>query len=304
MSLVAWFKGRGPNGFGYASTAEEVTEGVDLSGKTILITGVSSGLGAESARVLAKRGATILGTARSREKAQAACADLPGAVPLVCELSDPASIRACVDEVKALGVTLDVILANAGVMALQQRELVHGLEKQFFVNHIGHFVLVTGLLDVLADDGRVVILSSAAHAQAPEGGIRFDDLALERSYHPWTAYGQSKLANLLFARELSKRFEGTDKIAIALHPGVIATNLGRHMPLPLRVLFPIASVIAMKSVPQGAATQCYAAAHPDAVQHDGEYLADCNPAKCTRYGRDPALAERLWRETEAIIAAL
>ncbi|HJL38617.1 MAG TPA: SDR family NAD(P)-dependent oxidoreductase [Polyangiaceae bacterium LLY-WYZ-15_(1-7)] len=304
MSLYAMIRGRrGDNGFGYASTAEEVTAGVDLGGKTILITGVSSGLGQESARVLAARGATILGAARTREKAEAACREIGGAVPLACELADPASVRACVAEAKGHG-PLDVILCNAGIMALPERELVHGQEKQLFVNHVGHFLLVKGLLDAPADDGRVVMLSSAAHGWAPPAGIQLEDLSFERGYKPAVAYGQSKLANLLFARELAQRFEGTARTANAVHPGVIATNLGRHMPLVARALMPVASAVAMKSIPQGAATQCYVAAHPDAGRVSGEYWADCNVTKSSRHGRDLALAKRLWERTEEIVAAL
>lgn len=301
MSLYAWFKGAGPSGFGYASTAEQVTEGLDLTGKTILITGVNSGLGAESARVLHMRGARILGAARTLDKARDACAALgEEAVPLACELSEPASVKACVKAAAAHG-PIDVLLCNAGIMALPERTLAHGQELQFLTNHVGHFMLVTGLLGQLADDGRVVMLSSAAHAWAPPAGIQLDDLTFERGYSPNKAYGQSKLANLLFARSLAKRFEGTAKTANALHPGVIATNLGRHMPLAMRALMPVASALAFKSIPQGAATQCYVAAHPAVAEVSGEYFSDCNVAKSSRPGRDLELAEELWARTEEIV---
>lgn len=299
-------KGRsGASGFGYASTAEEVTEGLDLRGKTILLTGVNAGLGAETARVLAKRGARVLGAARTREKAEAAIGALgQGAEPLACELSEPASVRACVEAVKRLGAPLDAIVCNAGVMALPERTLVYGHELQFFTNHVGHFLLVTGLLDVLAAKARVVVLSSGAHHRAPEEGIRFDDLSFERGYSPWAAYGQSKLANLLFARALAKRLAGTGKTANAVHPGVIATDLWRHMNVAARVAAPIASAIAMKSVPEGAATQCFVATHPSLEGVTGEYFQDCNVAKSSRHGRDAAMAERLWSVTEDIVAKL
>lgn len=307
MSLVSLIKGRrGASGFGYASTAEEVTAGLDLTGKNILVTGVNSGLGQESARVLAMRGARIFGAARSEDKAAEACRALAGdPVPLACDLADPRSVRACVERVRELGVTLDVILCNAGIMALPKRTVVHGQEAQFFTNHVGHFMLVTGLLDRLSDAGRVVMLSSAAHAWAPKGGIQFDDLSFERGgYTPNRAYGQSKLANLLFARALARRFEGTNKTANAVHPGVIATNLGRHLSAPVRMLFPVVAAIAMKSVHQGAATQCYVAVHPSLEGVSGEYFADCNLAKSSRYSRDAALGERLWTVTEEIVSAL
>ncbi|MGE0787403.1 MAG: SDR family NAD(P)-dependent oxidoreductase [Sandaracinaceae bacterium] len=305
MSLYSMLRGhRGATGFGHASTAEQVTAGVDLSGETILITGINSGLGEESARVLHMRGARILGAARSLDKAQAACRSLgDDAVPLACELSEPASVRACVDKVKRYG-TIDVILCNAGIMALPERTIHHGQELQFLTNHIGHFLLVTGLTDALADDGRVVMLSSAAHAWAPTGGIKLDDLTFERGYTPNAAYGQSKLANLLFARSLAKRFEGTKKTANAVHPGVIATNLARHMSPIVQALMPVAAAIAMKSIPQGAATQCFVAANPAAADLSGEYFADCNVARSSRYGRDMDLAEKLWDRTEEIVQAL
>lgn len=306
MSLVSLIKGRrGESGFGYASTAEEVTAGLDLRGKNILITGVNSGLGQESARVLAMRGARILGAARNRDKAAEACRAFGAdAVPLACELSEPASVRACVEEVARLGLTLDVVLCNAGIMALPEREIHHGQELQFLTNHLGHFILVTGLLDRLSDTGRIVMLSSGAHTMAPQSGIQFDDLTFEKGYQPWKAYGQSKLANLLFARSLARRLEGTGKTANAVHPGVIATNLGRHLNPFMRVAFPIAAVIAMKSVPEGAATQCYVATHPSLANVRGEYFADCNRAPSTRLSRDPALADRLWTVSEEIVARL
>ena len=306
MSLVALIKRRrGESGFGYASTAEEVTSGLDLSGKRIVITGVNSGLGQESARVLAMRGATIFGLARTRDKAAAACSALAGDHQAVaCELTDPGSIRAAVEELRQADQPIDVLMCNAGIMALPKRELIHGQEKQFFTNHVGHFMLVTGLLDALADDARVVILSSGAHGWAPEAGIQFDDLTLEHNYRPNRAYGQSKLANILFARALARRLKGSSKVANALHPGVINTNLGRHMNPGVRLIAPIAGAIGFKSVPQGAATQCYVAAHPDAAAVSGEYFADCNLAKSSHHSRDDAMGERLWQVTEEIVAGL
>ena len=209
MSLLARIRQRGPSGFGYGSTAEDVTAELSLAGKTILVTGCNSGLGLETLRVLAKRGADVVGTARTTEKAEAACRSVLGSVAgLACELADPASVRACIAAVKAHNLRLDAIICNAGIMALPKLEQVAGIERQFFTNHIGHFILVSGLLDNLATDGRVVMLSSALHASAPPEGIAFDNLSGERGYKPWTAYGQSKFANLLFAKELARRFAG------------------------------------------------------------------------------------------------
>jgi len=305
MSVVSMLKRPGESGFGYASTAEDVTKDVVLAGKHVLITGVNSGLGHETARVLALRGARILGAARTRDKAQEACRDFGAeAVPLACELSDPASVRACVAQVSTLGLPLDAIICNAGIMALPKRTLVHGHELQFLTNHIGHFMLVTGLLPALSQTARVVVVSSGAHHSAPRAGIQFDDLTFERKYSPWAAYGQSKLANLLFARALARRFAGTLRTANALHPGVIATQLTRHSNPVLRLVWNAVSPLALKSVAQGAATQCYVAARPELAAVSGEYFADCNIASTSRHGRDAAMAERLWDVSEQIVAGL
>ncbi|MCZ7684661.1 MAG: SDR family NAD(P)-dependent oxidoreductase [Sandaracinaceae bacterium] len=271
----------------------------------MLITGVGSGLGRESARVLALRGARVLGAARTLESAEEACRTFgPEAVPLACDLGEPGSVRACVERVRELGPPIDVLMCNAGIMALPQRTLLHGHEAQLFTNHVGHFMLVTGLLDRLSERARVVVLSSSAHGRAPREGIRFDDLSFERGYDAWTAYGQSKLANLLFARALARRFEGTTKTANAVHPGVIATKLTRHMSLSVRVVLPLASAVALKDVHQGAATQCFVAAHPSLEGVSGEYFADCNVARSSRSSRDAEMGERLWEVTERIVAAL
>jgi WW domain-containing oxidoreductase len=307
MSLVSRIRGHwGASGFGYASTAEDVTAGLDLRGQTMLITGANSGLGAESARVLHARGARIMGAARSQSKADEACRALGAdAVALACDLSEPESVRTCVATVKALNVELDVILCNAGIMALPERELRYSQELQFLTNHIGHFLLVTGLLERLTARGRVVMVSSAAHEMAPyKSGIQFHDLTLEHNYKRWEAYGQSKLANLLFARALAQRLAGTERTANALHPGVIDTPLNRHMSRSLRFTANLFSPLFFKTVEQGAATQCYLAAHPDAASWSGMYFANCNLAKSSRFGSDLELAERLWERTERIAAEL
>lgn len=303
MSVIQWFKAKGPNGFGASSTAEQVTAGLDLTGKTFLVTGCNSGLGAEACRVLALRGATVVGTARTLEKARAALEPLgSGHLPLECELSQPASVRAAVAELKKRGLKFDALIANAGIMALPKLETVLGYEKQFFTNHVGHFILVTGLLDQLTEAGRVVLLSSAAHTMAPKGGIEFDNLKGEKSYSEWAAYGQSKMANLLFAKELARRFAGTKKTANAVHPGVIRTNLGRHMNPVMNAVFGLIGPLFLKTIPDGAATEVYVAAHPGAAQTSGQYFADCNPAPSRADGDDAALAKKLWDVTERIVA--
>lgn len=303
MSLLSMFKGKGPSGFGYGSTAEDVTQGLDLTGRTILLTGSNSGLGKETLRVLAKRGAHVIATARTEEKAQAACNDVIGeTTPVASELSDPASVRACAAQVTSLGRPLDAIVCNAGIMALPKLELQKGYELQFFTNHIGHFLLVTSLLDQLTEDGRVVMVSSGAHNGAPSAGIQFDNLDGSRGYNPWANYGQSKLANLLFAKQLAKRLEGTGRTANSLHPGVIHTNLARSMNPVARVALSMGAPLVLKSIPEGAATQCYLAVHPDVADVSGKYFADCNESRTSAHGRDDALAEKLWGVSEKIAA--
>ena len=305
MSLYELFTKKGPSGFGYGSTAEQVTEGLSLAGKTMLVTGVNAGLGHEALRVLALRGARVVGTARTLEKARAACEAVQGdTIPLACELSDPASVRACVEEVKRRGLQLDVILCNAGIMALPKLEKAHGIELQFFTNHIGHFMLVTGLLGQLTETGRVVMLSSSAHTMAPKDGIEFDNLDGAKRYGDWRNYGQSKLANLLFAKELSRRFAGTKKTANAVHPGVISTNLGRHMNAFMTATFSLFGWIALKSIPQGAATEVYVATSPALAGVTGQYFADCNVAKSRPDADDAELAKKLWEVSEKLVAAL
>jgi WW domain-containing oxidoreductase len=305
MSLLALIKSNGPSGFGYGSTAEDVTRGLNLAGKTILVTGCNSGLGGETLRVLALRGAHVIGTARSLDKAAAACRAVSGkTTPLACELTDPASVRACVAAVKASGQKLDAIIANAGIMALPRLETVAGYEKQFFTNHIGHFILVTGLIDCLAPNGRVAMLSSALHTSAPASGIEFDNLDGAKGYQPWTAYGQSKFANLLFAKELARRFAGSARTASAVHPGVIFdTNLTRDAGIPAfakPLLVGLGNLAVLKTIPQGAATQCFVATHPSVASVSGKYFADSNVAPSRRDGDDAVLAKRLWEVSETI----
>jgi len=305
MSLVGLFKGKGKSGYGSSSTAEVVTQGVALKGKNFLVTGATSGLGVETVRVLAQRGARVFATGRTKEKAAAVLERVPGVVvPVACELSDPASVRACVATVRAEGVKLDGIIANAGIMALPHLELAHGYERQFFTNHIGHFLLITGLLPELTETARVVMLSSSMHKMAPKAGIDFDNLSGAKGYAPWTAYAQSKLANLLFAKQLAKRLQGSGVTANAVHPGVIVSGLQRTMPAFQRWAMAVAAPIALKSVAEGAATQCYVATRPELALVTGEYFADCNVAQPSARAQDSALAERLWEESERIALRL
>ncbi len=305
MSLKALLKSKGPNGFGFGSTAEQVSEGIDLSGKTYLLTGCNSGLGLETMRVLSMRGAHVLAVARTVEKASQAIAEASAtATPVACELSEPTSVRACVEEIKRIGRPIDALMCNAGIMALPKLEQKHGLELQFLTNHIGHYLLVTGLLESLTEHGRVVMTASSAHKFAPKEGIQFDNLGGEKGYVPWKAYGQSKLANVLFTKQLAKRLANTNKTANALHPGVIPTNLGRHMSPFARAGLAVGKPFFLKTIPQGAATQVYVAIHPEAAGVSGNYFIDCNPGSPSPFAEDTSLAEKLWDMSEEIGARI
>jgi NAD(P)-dependent dehydrogenase (short-subunit alcohol dehydrogenase family) len=284
--------------FGSQSTAEDVTAGLDLTGKTALITGCNSGIGYETLRVLALRGAKVFGTARTARKGQDACESVEGdAVPLVLELSDFDSVVDCAQQVARLANRLDMLICNAGVL-LPERERVRGLEKQFVVNHLGHFVLVNRLLQQVtaASTGRIVVVSSVSHWSAPPEGIRFDNLASRGSYDPGAAYGQSKLANGLLSMELARRLRGTAATSNALHPGIVETNLFRHSPTR------VSGTGGRRSVAQGAATSCYLAAHPLMSGVSGQYFEDCNPVEPSPLMRDAELAARLWTVSEELTA--
>jgi len=289
--------------FDASSTAEEVTRGVDLSGKTMLVTGVTSGIGLETMRVLALRGAHVIGTGRTLDRARAACASARGrTTPLMLELTDYSSVVACAEAVRALSLPIDVLVCNAGVMALQTHEQVDGVEKQFATNHLGHFLLVSHLIDRVNDatQGRVVVVSSLALQWAAPAGIEWDNLSGSRDYDPNRAYGQSKLANALFSLELSRRLSGTRATSNALHPGVVDTRLFRHMPRSLGG-FRGAVSPPKRTVEQGAATSCYVATAPALVGVTGHFFADCNPVIPDRRAVDREAAARLWTVSEQLL---
>jgi NAD(P)-dependent dehydrogenase (short-subunit alcohol dehydrogenase family) len=284
--------------FGARSTAEQVTAGLDLSGKTALITGCNSGIGYETMRVLAWRGARVLGTARTARKGREACGSVQGdAVPLLLELTDFGSIVECAAQVRALGLPLDMLICNAGVL-LPRRERARGLEKQFVVNHLGHFILVNRLLDrvLAAAEGRIVILSSVAHWSAPPEGIEFENLAARGDYDPSRAYGQSKLANGLFSMELARRLAGTSASSNTLHPGIVETNLYRHWSTR------VTGGGGRKTIEEGAATSCYVATHPELSGVSGHYFEDLNATEPSPLMRDATLAARLWSVSEELTA--
>ncbi len=286
--------------FGKRSTAEAVTAGMDLSGKTALVTGCNSGLGFETMRVLALRGALVIGAARTIDKAKKACAEVEGrTIPLAVELTDLRGIVAAADAVAATGVALDMLILNAGIMQLQTLQVVNGVERQFAVNHVGHFLLTMRLLEqvIAADAGRVVVVSSGAHRWAPQG-IRFDNLDGAQDYDPREAYGVSKTANGLFSRELARRLAATRATSNSLHPGVIPTNLARHLP---ERNYDMSNPM-FKTIPEGTATQCYVASHPELAGVSGYYFDDCNPAVPNEHMQDDAMAAKLWAVSEELVA--
>ena len=290
--------------FGADATAEEVTAGLELSGRTALVTGANSGLGYETMRVLALRGAHVIGAARTMEKAREACASIDGrTTPVAIELSDFDSVAQCVADVKALATPVDMLICNAGIMSLPERELVYGLERHFVVNHLGHFLLVNGLIEDVkaAPQGRVVVVASnSAVRGAPEDGILFDNLSLDGVYTPDLGYGHSKLANALFFMELARRMSDTAVTSNALSPGVIMTNLGRHLPAWQMILSRLIGWTFMKSVEEGAATTCYVATAPALATTSGYYFKDCNPTRPGGHVENVEMARRLWTVSEEL----
>lgn len=295
--------------FGDESTAEEVTTGLDLRGKTALVTGATSGLGLETMRVLALRGAHVIGTGRTLEKAKAACESVEGrTTPVALELERWDTIVSATDLVKTLGMPIDILICNAGIMALPTLEQVYGLEKQFVVNHLGHFILTNRLLPQVqaAPRGRVVVVSSLGYQWAPAGGIEFDNLDGTRGYEPNKMYGQSKLANGLFSLELSRRLREAGSVATSnsVHPGIILTNLGRHFDPWKRTMGRLIGWTFMKTIPEGAATTCYVATADALAGVSGHYFEDCNavvpmPGK---HMDDVALAQQLWQKSADIVS--
>lgn len=312
--------------FGAESTTDEVLAGVNLAGRRVLVTGASAGLGVETARALASKGAQVIGAVRDLEKGEGAIAVARadaasgGSIELVeLDLASLASVRACADKLLADGRKFDVIIANAGVMACPQGQTADGFETQFGTNHLGHFVLVNRLAPLLKDGGRFVSLSSAGH--------RFSDIDLDdpnfdhTPYAEFTAYGRSKTANALFAVEFDRRHRARGVRAASVHPGGIMTELGRHMTPEIQQQM-VDSINASqqagggqpfswKTIPQGAATSVWAGFVAEADEVGGLYCEDChvaelndNPASrggVRPYAIDPDHAKALWAKSEEMV---
>ncbi len=312
--------------FGATSTTDDVLAGVDLGGKRILVTGASAGLGVETARALAARGAHVVGAARDLAKAERATqavrdqAANGGSLELVeLDLADLASVRACADALLADGKAFDVIINNAGVMATPLGRTADGFETQFGTNHLGHFVLVNRLAPLLKSGSRVVALSSSGHRFSD---VNLDDPNFETTdYTPFGAYGRSKTANALFAVEFDRRHKDRGVRATAVHPGGIHTELGRHMSADdtARMIEQIneanrlsgAAPFEFKTIPQGAATSVWAAVVAKADEVGGRYCEDCHVAALQddprarggvrAYAIDADNAKALWAKSEELV---
>lgn len=308
--------------FGFESTTDDVLEGIDLTGKRILVTGASAGLGVETTRALAAHGGSVTMAVRDLDKGAAAreqvLADVPDADLELhrLDLADLASVRAFAESFLDDHPVLHVLIGNAGVMACPQGTTADGFETQLGTNHLGHFLLVQLLTPALvaAHGARVVLLSSAGHRL---GDVDLDDPGWERQpYDPWVAYGRSKTANVLCAVGIDQRLRDQGVRAFAVHPGVIATELSRHLTeesmAAFRAMQRPGERTAMKSVAQGAATTVYAATSPDLDGQGGLYLEDCHVAEVTDdptqrsgvrpYALDPERADALWALSEELVA--
>jgi NAD(P)-dependent dehydrogenase (short-subunit alcohol dehydrogenase family) len=316
---------------GAKTTTDEVLAGADLRGKRILVTGVSAGLGVETARALAVKGAHVIGAARDLGKAKTATAEAVreaeaagGRIELIeLDLASLASVRACADKLVAQGEPLDVVIANAGVMATPFGKTADGFETQFGTNHLGHFVFVNRIASLLRSGGRVVMLASSGHRFS---NVDLDDPGFESTpYEPFLAYGRSKTANILFAVAFDQRHRARGVRAAAVHPGGIYTELGRHMDegqmqgLLDRINGQLAAEgkppFEFKTVPQGAATSVWTAVVAPADHVGARYCENCHVSETVgddvvitpvsegvrAYALDPANAEALWKKSEAMV---
>src|SRR5450432_1230248 len=317
--------------WGATSTADEVLSGIDLHGKRILVTGVSAGIGVETARALAARGAQVTGAVRDLEKAAAATAQVQkdaaangGSFELVAlDLASLKSVRACAEGLLKKGEPFDVVIANAGVMATPFTYTADGFEMQFGTNHLGHFVLVNRIAPLIRAGGRLINLSSAGHRYS---NVDLQDPNFERTpYEPFVAYGRSKTANILFAVAFDKRHRGRGVRAAAVHPGGIQTELGRYAD-PGRIEKLVAQIneqlaaqgkepFQWKTIPQGAATSVWAGVVAPANEIGGRYCENCHAGSVVpddaqitvvsegvrAYAVDPSNAEALWKKSEEMV---
>lgn len=295
--------------FDETSTADEVMAGIDLAGKYAVVTGCTSGIGLETMRVLASRGAHVIGSSRSLSRAAAACAKTPGVTtPVALDLGDFDSVVSCAEKIRSMNVPIDMLICNAGYLGGGNvRQLINDLEKHFVINHLGHFVFVNRLLDrlVIAEQGRIVIVASRmAYTDAPTEGILFDDLDFSEDYKDFRAYGHSKLANVLFSLRLSELLRGTRITCNSLHPGIIDTEIDRHFNSFMQFGMKMVASIGGKTINEGAATTCYVATNPVLAETTGAYFEDCNAVTVQGHNHlyNTSMAEKLMQISAAITA--
>ncbi len=317
--------------FGAKSTTEDVLKGVDLKGKRILVTGVSAGIGVETARALVAHGSDVVGAARDLEKARRATSEVSKAAAetgasfevVELDLASLKSVRTAADKLVADGRLFDVIIANAGVMATPFGKTADGFETQFGTNHLGHFVFVNRIAKLIKDGGRLVNLSSSGHRFS---NVDLNDPNFETTpYEPFVAYGRSKTANILFAVAFDQRHRGRGIRAAAVHPGGIQTELARHMePAHLEQMVKQINEQAaaegkgpfeFKTVRQGAATSVWAAVVAPAEEAGGRYCENCHVSDIVAddarlglldegvrgYALDPQNAVALWKRSEELV---
>lgn len=306
--------------FNAESTTDDVIEGVSLEGKLAVVTGASSGLGLETSRIFARQGATVVMVARSAEKLEVALSAIREDVPearlesVLMDLSDLESVRSAAATILQDHPGIDLLVDNAGVMICPLGRTAQGFEMQFGTNHMGHFLFTCLLVPALLESapGRIVVLSSGAHKMAP---LNLEDPNYNaREYNKWLAYGESKTANVLFAVALDARLKAHGVRTFAVHPGIIMTELGRHMSQEdmeqMMAMAPKGEDIKFKSIPQGAATSVWAATSEDLAGCGGLYLENCqiaDPAVAggdggvESYALDADTAERLWALSEEMV---
>ncbi|XP_043082349.1 retinol dehydrogenase 12 isoform X2 [Puntigrus tetrazona] len=269
-----------------------------LDDKTIIITGANTGIGKETARDLAKRGARVILACRDLEKAEAARKELiedsgnRNIVANKLDLSNTKSVRDFAELVNKEEKRVDILINNAGIMMCPYSKTADGFEMQFGVNHLGHFLLTYLLLDLLkkSSPSRIINVASVAHTW---GSIHLDDINSEKGYSPRRAYGQSKLANILCTRSLAKRLQGSGVTVYSLHPGVVQSELFRNLSKPVQIAVKVFSPFT-KSTVQGAQTTIYCAVEPKLDNESGGYYSDCAPAQCSREALDDEMAQKLW----------
>ncbi|XP_060709154.1 retinol dehydrogenase 13 isoform X1 [Hemiscyllium ocellatum] len=277
-----------------------------LDGKTVIITGANVGIGKETAKDLAKRGARVILACRDLEKAGQAAKEIRkesgngNVVVQKLDLASLQSVRSFANKITETETRLDILINNAGIMRCPKWKTEDGFEMQFGVNHLGHFLLTNLLLDLLKKSApsRIVTVSSLAHIR---GKINFDDINLDNCYDPAVSYEQSKLANVLFTRELAKKLKDTGVTANCLHPGVIMTELVRHMSIWFKILLVPVSFLTFKSVQQGAQTSIYCAVSEELDNVSGLYFSDCAVKAIAPQGRDDDAAKRLWELSEKMV---